>query len=273
MRGIFFEDIKTCTEPFADLDEAFAFVSSLGLDGFQFGDYEIAAEGEEILCAALARHGLRAHVIHTFAPLLSSDPAVYERGLAEARATVELAARMACPFVMLAPQPRTDVADEADRERAWRQMADAIRTLTDLTTPLGVSLCIENFSTERLPYGRIEDLVRFCKEIPTLTYTLDSGNFVCTRRDPLEAYERLRPYTAMLHVKDFAPCPDGEGFLCDDGGYVGGRPFGTGPFPMERFLSLCAADGLFDRFIIEHNFRATRADLARAAELTLRYLH
>ena len=272
MRGIFFEDVKACAEPFASLEEGMAFVASLGLDGFQFGDYEIAAEGEVRLRDALQRHGLRAHVIHTFATLLSPDPTVHARGLEAARATVELAARMECPYVMLAPQPRTDVADEADRERAWAQMAEDIRTLTALADPLGVSLCIENFSTERLPYGRIEDLIRFCETVPTLTYTFDSGNFVCTRWDPFTAYEAMRPYTALLHVKDFAPCATGEGFLCDDGGYVGGLPFGTGPFPMEAFLRLCAADGFENRFIIEHNFAATREDLRRAAALVLRYL-
>ena len=48
-----------------EFDDVFAALRRLGIEGFQFSDSDIERAGEERLLAALARHRMRAEIIHT----------------------------------------------------------------------------------------------------------------------------------------------------------------------------------------------------------------
>lgn len=80
----------------------------------------------------------------------------------------------------------------------------------------GILLCHEN---EKGIYGDIpERCADICRTIPGIKAVFDPANFVQCGRNPLEAWELMKPFVAYLHIKDAVyggkNVPAGEGDGC-----------------------------------------------------------
>lgn len=256
-----------------EFDDVFAALRRLGIEGFQFSDSDIERAGEERLLAALARHRMRAEIIHTVVPLLSADEETFRAACARAEELLPLLHRFSCKRLMIVALPVSDVAGEADRERAMARMIEGLSHIVCAASGQGIEIYIENFSKTLLPYTSVSDIERILDAVPGLKYTFDVGNFICVGVDPFEAYARLRERVSVLHLKNFSATEDPRGILCADGHRVEGLPFDEGTFDMSRFLRTATTQGGTVHPVIEHNAYIPLADIARSAALTDRLLN
>ena len=109
-----------------EFDDVFAALRGLGIGGFQLADSDIERAGEERLRAAMARHGMRADIIHIFIPLLSKDESTFRAACRKATDTLALLKRFSCRRLMIVALPVSDVEGESDRERAMARMIEGL---------------------------------------------------------------------------------------------------------------------------------------------------
>ena len=272
-KSIFFGEIRhlegACS---GEYETTFAALRRLGIEGFQLSDRDIAHVGEERLLQAMQRQGMDADVIHTVVPLLSEEDAVFRAAVSKAMETISLLRRFSCTRLMIVALPHTDVKGEGDRERAMARMIEGLSQIVGAANGQGIDIYIENYSIPILPYSSVSDIEQITDALPAVKYTFDVGNFICVGENPHRAYERLRSRVSLLHLKNFATSPDGQGFLCADGHCVKGLPFDRGDFDMKRFLRTCTTDGGRILPVIEHNAKASLEEIARSAALTDRLL-
>ncbi len=272
-KSIFFCEIQHLNGmPEGDFDGTFAALKSLGIDGFQFSDRDIAKAGEERLSAALQRHDMHADIIHTVIPLLSADEATFRAACQKGKDTIALLKRFSCRRLMIVALPVSDVAGECDRERAMSRMIEGLAEIIRAAEAEDIDVYIENFSKPLLPYSSVEDIERITDALPKVKYTFDVGNFICVGQDPFAAYARLRSRVSLLHLKNFTPTADECGILCADGHRVEGVAFDLGEFDMPAFLRTCSTNGGTVHPVIEHNANIPLADIARSAALVDRLL-
>ena len=255
-----------------EFDSTFAALKSLGIDGFQFSNRDIEKAGEARLRAALARHGMRADIIHIVIPLLSKEDAVFRAACQKAKDTVALLQRFSCRRLMIVALPVSDVAGEDDRERAMSRMIEGLSEIVGAASAAEIEVYIENFSKPLLPYSAVEDIERIMDALPQIRYAFDVGNFICVGEDPFRAYARLRPRVSLFHLKNFTPTDDGRGILCADGHRVEGVAFDRGEFDMLAFLRAASTEGGRIHPVIEHNANIPLSEIARSAALVDRLL-
>ncbi len=82
---------------------------------------------------------------------------------------------------------------------------DGLSQAAELCAKEGITLSIENAGTL---CGTMEELHRCVEAVkPSLSVTLDLGNFVLAGSDPHQAAELLAPRTVHVHLKNFVPAP------------------------------------------------------------------
>lgn len=85
---------------------------------------------------------------------------------------------------------------------ALKVVVPALRELADYAQEQGVILTLENHGFYMQAATRVEKLLKTVKH-PNYRLTMDMGNFLCVNDDPVAAVERLVPWAAMVHTKDF----------------------------------------------------------------------
>lgn len=268
-KAIFFEEIYPLPGVAEEggLERTCAWLSELGLDGFQFSEDDFVIAGEARVLSALQKTGLRASVIHTLPRLLAADEATFREGVAHAMKALELCVRAGCHRLMVVPLPRSDVQGEADLPRARARMIEGLKLLLPEAAARGVTLYFENFSTKKLPYGTVEDAEEISDAVPEAVYCFDTGNYLCTRTDVHAAWSRLAPLAGLLHVKNFADSAVPTGVQCDDGGYMQGLALGRGDFDVRRFLAVAKETTHADICVLEHNASITHADVEESVRV------
>ena len=85
---------------------------------------------------------------------------------------------------------------------AVKIVAPAIREIADYAQQRGVVTSLENHGFFVQASKRVEYLLKQVAH-PNFALTIDMGNFLCVREDPVAAVRRLAKYAVMAHVKDF----------------------------------------------------------------------
>lgn len=89
---------------------------------------------------------------------------------------------------------------------------DMLREIDERLTHEGLTFGIHNhyFKNEKFPYETADDVLNALKgRGKTMGSTLDVGQMVSCRQDPVDAVRKLGPYLKMVHLKDISE-PGGE---------------------------------------------------------------
>ena len=132
-------------------------------------------------------------------------------------------------------------------------LADACCEITEYAAAKGIRTTVENHGFFCQDSERVKKLFLTVNH-PNFGLLADMGNFLCADEPPNEAFNRVAPYTAYVHAKDFhvkpssAPNP-GEGFFRSRGGnYLRGAIIGHGDVPILQCLKAIHAVG-YDGYI------------------------
>jgi sugar phosphate isomerase/epimerase len=103
--------------------------------------------------------------------------------------------------------PILDIAGITPRiERV--QFGEALRCALPLARELGLTLTIENLGILADTYGRSEQIKAICDDVgPQLRLTFDAGNFLLAGENAATAFDRLAPWVAHVHFKDWTIVP------------------------------------------------------------------
>ena len=248
------------------LDEMLARVHDWGigyveLDRDAVGPDEAAARA---LGARLARNGLQPSSIYGFydwaeGPLSTADDLLLRQ-----------AAWLGCPRVMVIPGFYGDLADAPRCACEQARMIEGTRQFAALAKEAGVIVTIECFDDARSPIATIHGMADFLAAAPDLMVTLETGNFLFSGDDILQAQQAFRERVCHVHLKDrYLPAagemPPGEPKQAVTGLMMYPCAVGHGHIPMAAVLDELAAWGYDGIMTIEHFGVASYAEAIRAS--------
>ncbi|MNI45613.1 Inosose dehydratase [compost metagenome] len=139
-------------------------------------------------------------------------------------------------------------------QQAIQAMKTAVSRMCDLAKPHGITVGMEDFDAAEAPFATTEQLLSFVRDIPELSCTFDTGNFLYSGEDALESYAACKPYIGYVHCKDrtFKVHPGEEPKLTIDGRAMYAIPVGSGCIPMKEIVTELLNSGYDDTFAIEH---------------------
>lgn len=152
-----------------------------------------------------------------------------ERNLAEARAYINLAQALNCPFVRVFPN---EFPKNQDRNKTMELVSKGLLTLGDYAKEHNVTVIMETHGD----FSRSEDIEKVMKSAahPNVGLVWDVSNmWTVTKEPPKEVYKRLKKYIRHTHIKD-AKLIDGKlkyVFL------------GQGDVPIFEAIDILAANG------------------------------
>jgi len=156
-----------------------------------------------------------------------ADRPTLDRHLAQVRETIELASRLACPFVRVAGGT---TPNQGNRNRVVMRIVEALRELAPIAARHRVTLLLENqgsFSGSRDVWYILDAVghpaVRCCWDLATGHLAGESASL---------SIPRLSSRIAVAHLVDTTLKPDGT--------LAGFAVPGAGQLPLERWLALLA---------------------------------
>ncbi len=266
-KGIFFYNI--CTSPDGwehDYDKYFPLLREHGIDGLQFSDSEIIAEGEDALLAAMKKHGMKTYVIHSMIKSITEDAEQIKAARQRAEALFELAVRFDCKRIMLVAMAGADKSVLDDRQKSLELAAQMFAYCRDLGQKRGIDVYIENIGMPNLPYASAEEVLAIIDRVDGLKYCLDTGNFYYAGYDVHEAYEKFKGMTELVHIKNgYYETVDDENCAID-------KPLDEGERNFPLLFEKLKADGVGVPFILEFTAPVKYADIFRDERILTEYL-
>lgn len=179
---------------------------------------------------------------------------------------------LGCPRVMIIPGFYTDLTNaEKCREEKARMIACTQR-FAAMAAARGLTPTIECFDDARSPIATIGGMAEFLAAVPELMITLETGNFLFSGDDILEAQHRFAGCIAHVHLKDrFLPrlaagaTPAGSPTTAVTGEVMYPCAVGHGHIPMETVLRRLSGAGYDGVLTIEHFGAADYAATIRAS--------
>lgn len=147
--------------------------------------------------------------------------------------------------------------DIADGNRAMQieRMVDGLRYACDAAKAYGITVLIENFDLDTSPCVSVSGLQSIFNIIPDLYWAFDTGNFIYSGQDTLNAFELLKDRLGHLHLKDRRLNPlylEDRPMTALDGSLLYPAPAGGGILPIKECVEAVAAVGYDDYAAFEH---------------------
>jgi len=156
--------------------------------------------------------------------------------------------------VLVIPGFFEDGDTEEEKEKKLCNMISAIKELQKEAEKRGITLMMEEYDNILAPFSTIAGACRFLDEIPELVVAFDTGNFLYSDEDVLEAYVQLRERVGFVHLKDRSlenPKDGGEERADINGRYIYSAPVGFGVIPIAEIITKLQADGYSGIYTIE----------------------
>ena len=223
----------------------------IGYDGIEFIDLNPEISGKDVMATAkeirehCAQIGLEVSAYTIGANFLKDDQAAeIERVKGCVDVAVELGAKTMRHDACWGPR---SVPGYTWRD-AIREIAPAIREVTEYAAERGVRTCTENHGQFIQEPERVEELIRTVNH-PNYGWLVDMGNFICADRDSIEAVAIAIPYAFHVHAKDFlfkrgCEFDPGKGWFKTRGqNYARGTIAGHGVIPVYQCAKMFKAAG------------------------------
>lgn len=146
------------------------------------------------------------------------------------------------------------VPEGKDWEKYRERMVKVLTKVCRIAKKRGISVRIEDFDDSRAPYARAEEVAWFLDRIPDLSCAFDTGNFMYSGENAMEALSLLRGRISYVHCKDRSLTGRaGEiGKETPDGRILYSAPVGSGIVGMEELVRELLISGYRGTFAIEH---------------------
>lgn len=259
---------KGCT-----IDEMLAQIRSWGIGCVEMDRDAVGQEDAEILALGrrLTAQGLRVSSIYGF----------YDWGSGVLPAEDDLLLRQAellgCSRVMLIPGFWTDVQNAEKCRQETAAMIAGMKRMAELAVARGLTPTIECFDDARSPIATIRGMAEFLEAVPQLMVTLETGNFLFSGDDILEAQQRFGDRVRHVHLKDrFLPArapettPAGNPVTSVTGEVMYPCAVGSGHIPVRQVICELARRGYEGVMTIEHFGAADYAETIRRSISWLR---
>ena len=182
---------------YPDVKAVCDFVRSNGITEIDFSSKQIDNTTADLLRAA----DMHAASVHGFLPLEFETDAKYNASLAEMQDAIDKAISINSPFFMSVPQPPKDM-DPARKPDFIKAVRAQFSDICEYVKNKPITITVEDFSTDIVPYATFEDLDYLLEHNPTLAFTYDSGNFPLAGIDEVEGAKRYADKTVYVHLKD-----------------------------------------------------------------------
>lgn len=142
--------------------------------------------------------GLKFTDLGSSAKMHFPDGAERQKNLAEARAYIDLAQKLNCPYVRVFPN---EFPKGQDRNKTMELVAQGLLVLGDYAKERNVSVIMETHGD----FSRSEDIEKVMQSAahPNVGLVWDISNmWTVTKEPPREVYNRLKKYIRHTHIKD-----------------------------------------------------------------------
>ena len=269
--SVFYHHICCAAEELGcSVEDMLAEVYASGIRFVELDRDAVGAEKKDILMLSqrLASHGLAPSSIYGFYDWgkPGNHPAADDLLIRQA----EL---MKCRRIMVIPGFYTDLKDEENCRIEKARMIAGMQEMVRLASAKGLTVTIECFDDARSPIATIAGMAEFLQAVPELMVTLETGNFIFSGDDILQAQRLFRDRVRHVHLKDRyllskASQPErlnGDPVTAVTGEVMYPCAVGQGHIPMAEVIGNLAAQGYDGVMTIEHFGAASYADTIRAS--------
>ncbi|MGN0597751.1 MAG: sugar phosphate isomerase/epimerase family protein [Ruminiclostridium sp.] len=146
------------------------------------------------------------------------------------------------------------LGENDDTHQCIDRMVSNLRMLCDYAEERGITVTVEDFDDKTSPFSNYKKLLYFLKRIPNLGITFDTGNFLYSDIDELEAFDKLADRIVHVHCKDrsFAPKSGEEPKATISGRNMYSSPVGSGVIKMAKIIDRLEDIYYEDYLVIEH---------------------
>ena len=142
--------------------------------------------------------GLKFTDLGSSAKMHFPEGAEREKNLAEARAYIDLAQKLKCPYVRVFPN---EFPKGQDRNKTMEMVSKSLLILGEYAKKRNVSVIMETHGD----FSKSEDIEKVMKAAshPNVGLVWDISNmWTVTKEPPAEVYKRLKKYIRHTHIKD-----------------------------------------------------------------------
>lgn len=226
--------------PFEDILKK---VESMGVTAVEL-DYARLAQ-DDTLPSYFRNHGLEIACVYAFLDFSHSDDMSYAVSVVKTLEKHNIKRLMGIPGF---------VYDSDNRDLCVQRMYDCMNRLSGLCARSGISLCLEDFDDKTAVFSTTEGLAGFMNNVIDLGCAFDTGNFIYSGENALDAFSELKEKVVHLHCKDrsFAPKKGEEPKISLTGQALYSSPVGYGEMPIEKIVRELLKSGYDGYFAIEH---------------------
>lgn len=180
--------------------------------------------------------------------VVSRDANVRKAGTEKFHQRLAVANKLGSPQVLILPglpawekvlgQPEKEGDVSIEECQEW--LNTAIEQSLPVAKELGIMLTIANLGFCADIYGKSDYIVETCEAFePDVKTVYDVGNFVMANEDSVEALDKVFPYTAHVHFKDWEIVPNEQPAAWPgiDGRLFLGKPLGEGIVKLPQVVA------------------------------------
>ncbi|WP_058302948.1 sugar phosphate isomerase/epimerase family protein [Gorillibacterium timonense] len=228
------------------LEDVLSQVSRFGISQVELDSDQIK-ENPEGMAKLLNRHGLSASCVYGFFDFGN------HRQEEEAARFIDDAASAGAGKVLVIPGFLQQTLAPPQRESALKNMAEAVRRMCDYAEQKGITVTMEDFDDIAAPFAQSDELLWFLSQAPKLGCTFDTGNFIYSGENEVEALDKLINRVVHVHCKDRSLEPnEGASKLALTGTLLYPSPVGSGCIQIRETLKRVRAHGYDGTLAIEH---------------------
>lgn len=224
-------------------DEAAAKASEMGINAVEL-DYA-RLEQNDNLPFTIRKNGLDISCVYVFLDFSHSEDMTYALNVADTLKKYNIKRLMAIPGF---------IYENDNKEICLKQMYECMNKLSEICRTNGIFLCLEDFDDSPAVFSTINGLNGFIKNVSGLECAFDTGNFIYSCENVLDAFDILKEKITHLHCKDrsYTEKKDEEPKIALDGRKLYSSPVGYGEIPIETIVKSLLKQGYDGYFAIEH---------------------
>lgn len=145
-----------------------------------------------------------------------------------------------------------------DKAPQIARLAEHLHRTCEEAAPYGIRVLLEDYDGAGSPCCQLADLRTLLEAVPALGLAFDTGNFLYSGQDTLEAYARLKGRLCHLHLKDrcLTPLhPNDQPMVTPDGRALYPCAAGKGILPIATILQKAQEQG-YDGYAVTEHFGA-----------------
>lgn len=161
---------------------------------------------------------------------------------------IDTAEELGAAKVLVIPGFIDETKEPREREIALNRMVGVLRDMCDYAEQKNMIVTMEDFDDAHAPFSSSDELLWFMEQVPKLRCTFDTGNFIYSGENELEAFEKLKDKIVHVHCKDRSLDAQNGGTpkVSTNGTKLFPSPVGYGCISMEEIINRLFASGYND---------------------------